>query len=413
MKTLPAPGRIDCSRCFKGCSSVQFDQTRRQDGDWRITANPLAWGNAKPEVVVLGFSKGPTQAGALTTAPHNEIAYKGGRGNVGKILAHIGLLSACGDGDLASAVSKAIADPSGRFHFGSLVRCTVERYEQESSTWKGSGGGMLDKFVATSFGQEVANNCTEEFLSQLPPSTKLVVMFGLGSRLNYVKEAFKLYQKARNGTWRWLNEVAYTDGAIVVVHVEHFASQGALIPQWTGKDQHERGQYGRMAQEAVRLALGSNQAPVAVNVIKVQPGKKQLSPVIPKKENIKMKSEKSETDVITIMNEFTNANYVETKNIDYVAGYKAPSGQVVYLVKTTSSLNRINVMVNPGFSPEMLRELEGVDTVSSEHKFHSNMSGFPKRINKGKTPTAYGWQVTLDSLQALPKFLKAFGQVRF
>lgn len=126
-----------------------------------------------------------------------------------------------------------------------------------------------------------------------------------------------------------------------------------------------------------------------------------------------MKSEKSEADVITLMNEFANANYVETKNIDYVAGYKAPSGQVVYLVKTTSTLNRINVMVNPGFSPEMLRKLEGVDAVSSEHKFHSNMSGFPKRINKGKTPTAYGWQVTLDSLQALPKFLKAFSQVRF
>ena len=266
MKNLPEPGRIDCSRCFKGCSTVHFDQTRRQEGDWRITANPLAWGNAKPEVVVLGFSKGPTQAGALTTAPHNEIAYKGGRGNVGKILAHVGLLSEDNDVDLASAVSKAIADPSGRFHFGSLVRCTVERYEQESSLWKGSGGGMLDKFVATPFGQEVANNCTDEFLSQLPSSTKLVVMFGLGSRLNYVKEAFKLYQKARNGSWRWLNEVAYTDGSIVVIHVEHFASQGALIPQWMGKDQHERGQYGRMAQEAVRLALGSNQASVAVNV---------------------------------------------------------------------------------------------------------------------------------------------------
>lgn len=201
MKTLPAPGRINCSRCFKGCAPVHFDQTRRQEGEWRITANPLAWGNAKPEVVVLGFSKGPTQAGALTTAPHNEIAYKGGRGNVGKILAHIGLLSEDRDGDLASAVSKAIADPSGRFHFGSLVRCTVERYDQENSTWKGSGGGMLDKFVATPFGQEIANNCTCEFLSQLPASTKLVVMFGLGSRLNYVKEAFKLYQKARKGSW--------------------------------------------------------------------------------------------------------------------------------------------------------------------------------------------------------------------
>jgi hypothetical protein len=70
-------------------------------------------------------------------------------------------------------------------------------------------------------------------------------------------------------------------------------------------------------------------------------------------------------------------------------------------------------MVNPKFPQEILRELDGVDAVSSEHMFHSNMSGFPKRINKGETPTAYGWQVTLGSLPALPKFLKAFGQVRF
>ena len=416
MSCLPDHGRVSCSLCYGDCSP-QFDVTKRTEGDWRITANPLSWGNTTPEVVVLGFSKGPTQAGALTTAPHDEIAYKGGRGNVGKIIVHIGLLPASQDGDLASEVSKAIADPSGRFHFGSLVRCTVERYEKKSSSWKGSGGGMLDKFVATPFGQEVANNCAEKFLSQLPASTKLVVMFGLGSKLNYVQEAFKLYQKACKGPWRWLNEVAYTNGSIVVVHVEHFASQGALIPQWMGKDQHERGQYGRMAQDAVRLAFKGNQAPIAGNAACVQPLVEQISRTRSKmdssKRKIKMKSDNSESDVLTLMNEFIDAGYTETKNIDKVAGYKGPSGEVIYLVKTTSSLNRITLIVNPNFPPEMLRGLDGADAVSSEHRFHSNMSGFPKRINKGETPTAYGWQVTLDSLQALPRFLKAFGQVHF
>ena len=126
-----------------------------------------------------------------------------------------------------------------------------------------------------------------------------------------------------------------------------------------------------------------------------------------------MKSDKNESDVLTLMSEFIDGGYAETKNIDKVAGYKAPSGDVIYLVKTTSSLNKITLMVNPKFPQEMLRALDGVDEVSSEHKFHSNMSGFPKRINKGETQTAYGWQVTLGSLQALPKFLKAFGQVRF
>jgi hypothetical protein len=64
---LPAHGRVDCVLCHRG-QTVSFDRTVTGDDDWRITANPLAWGNPNAEVVVLGFSKGPTQAGALAAA---------------------------------------------------------------------------------------------------------------------------------------------------------------------------------------------------------------------------------------------------------------------------------------------------------------------------------------------------------
>ncbi|MWP40334.1 hypothetical protein GQY15_22615 [Rhodobacter sphaeroides] len=220
-----------------------------------MTANPLAWGNSEPEIVVLGFSKGPTQAGALATTPHDQIAYKGSRTAVGKILAHVGVLDRPADGNLGRAVDKLIADPRGRFHFGSMVRCTVERYDDQRKAWLGSGGGMLDKFVATPFGQEVAGNCTMAFLAELPASTKLVIMFGLGTKMNYVREARKLIAGARPGIWRTVNDVAYTDGRVTIVHVEHFASQGALIPNWLGENKHHRSKLGTMAREAVRMAL--------------------------------------------------------------------------------------------------------------------------------------------------------------
>lgn len=254
MDKLPLHGRIDCTKCFSGCA-VDFDKTKITDTGWRITANPLAWGNPNCEIVVLGFSKGPTQSGALANSPHDEIAYKGSRLNVGKILSHIGVLPTFSEKDLGTTVSEAIANQSGRFHFGSLIRCTVERYEEKETSWKGSGGGMLDKFVATKFGQTVSRNCTDRFLVHLPARTKLIVMFGLGSKLNYVQESFKLYQAARGGTWSWLNDISYSDGQIVVVHVEHFASQGALIPQWLGKNNHERSRFGKMAQDAVQRAI--------------------------------------------------------------------------------------------------------------------------------------------------------------
>lgn len=254
MSCLPQHGRVNCRMCFQG-TPVVFDETKRTEADWRITANPLAWGSTSPEIVVLGFSKGPTQAGALASSPHDKIAYKGSRGNVGKILAHIGLLPAVPNDHYTQVVDELIADKAGRFHFGSLVRCTVERFDKKGGSWKGSGGGMLDKFVALPFGREVATRCATNFLGSLPSTTKLVVMFGLGSNLNYVNAAMGIYMQARPASWHKLNDVSYTDGAITVVHVEHFASQGALIPDWLGIANRPRAQLGRQAQESVRAAL--------------------------------------------------------------------------------------------------------------------------------------------------------------
>lgn len=254
MSGLPKHGRIGCQVCFSGCST-QFDVTKQEKEGWRITSNPLSWGSVEPEVVVLGFSKGPTQAGALANRPHDEIAYKGSRLNVGKILAHVGLIPQVSDDQLKQTVDQLIADDTGKFHFGSLIRCTVERFDQKTEKWKGSGGGMLDQFVATDFGKTVAANCATAFLASLPASTKVVVMFGLGTKQNYEREGFKLFERVRPGSWHWINEVAYSDSTITVVHVEHFASQGALIPNWLGKNVHDRSKLGLMAGSAVRDAL--------------------------------------------------------------------------------------------------------------------------------------------------------------
>ena len=255
---FPSHGRIECTRCYPGVERVTFDSTRRTQGNWRITANPMAWGSQEPEIVVLGFSKGPTQSGALATARHDDVAYKGSRQNVGKILQHVGLLSVRPNESLSDAVSRVIADRSGRFHFGSLIRCTVEREEKDE--WKGSGGGMLDKFVATQFGVEIAKNCMARFLTTLPRKTKLIVMFGMGSNLNYVDESFKLFRSVLGGKWERASRVAYTDANVTVVHVEHFASQGNLIPRWLGLGAHCRSELGAEAIEAVKKALNGRLA---------------------------------------------------------------------------------------------------------------------------------------------------------
>jgi hypothetical protein len=124
---------------------------------------------------------------------------------------------------------------------------------------------MLDKFVATPFGREVAGNCASRFLGNLPTDTKLVVLFGLGKKKNYIAQARKVIQQGRPGReWRTINEVAYTDGLVTFVHVEHFASQGRLIPDWCGEPDPKKGnkisarsQLSQLAHEAAQVALRS------------------------------------------------------------------------------------------------------------------------------------------------------------
>lgn len=199
--TLPCSGRIDCALCHS--NPVVFDDTREADetGEWRLIANPLAWGNERPEVLVLGFSKGPSQAGELGRLPHDEIPYRKGRLNVGKILTHVGLLPTARTGEMKQMVDRAIADPHGRFGWGSLIRCTVERFDAERRAWVGSGG-MIDQFMATRFGKQISSNCAARFLGGLPRETKLIIMFGLGARMGYVATARRAIESGRPGAWR-------------------------------------------------------------------------------------------------------------------------------------------------------------------------------------------------------------------
>lgn len=272
---------------------------------------------------------------------------------------------------------------------------------------------MLDRFVQTTFGQMVAKNCSERFLAHLPAETRLVVMFGLGSKLNYVRETHKIFTVARGGHWTWLNEVAYTDGKIVVVHVEHFAARGALLPHWLGQDGHERSRYGRMAQGAVQssgVRLARIPTPVSTTITELVPMTPQVLPMVAERKPSATAACRTEDRYTEILETVERAGYNMTKNINKVAAFKSPTGQTLYIVKT-SRLNGISVVVHPTLNPERLRQLDGVHTVSNDHRFHSNLTEFPKRINLGKTETSYGWQIRFETLEELSRFLLVFRKV--
>lgn len=109
--------------------------------------------------------------------------------------------------------------------------------------------------------------------------------------------------------------------------------------------------------------------------------------------------------IATIRAAVLAAGYKLGKETKKLSAFESPNGQVLYLDKLHSNLNDIRLLVHPRHERETLARMDDEAAISAEHRFHSNMSGFPKRINRGKTPTSYGWQVRIETSKALSRFL--------
>lgn len=248
---LPQHGRIACSTCFGGDATWGVTSLER-DG-WRLTNNPMAWGGQKPRVLVLGFSKGGNQNDDILNRPHDDVAFRGGRREVTRILSTLGLVPEW------RTVDELIADKHSEIAFGSLVRCSVSKLDRRSGTWVMSGRDIMGSCLKDGAVGEVVSNCVAQFLAVTPPSLKLVVMFG--NDANYVEGCFRAIAKHRPGLER-INAVAYSDEALTFVHTIHFKAQGSFVPNWA---EGEPGRSSRpetdqplkrlMALEAVRPIL--------------------------------------------------------------------------------------------------------------------------------------------------------------
>lgn len=124
---FPEHGRISCRACF----AIEEGEIMSPAPKWKIVNDPCAWGSATPTYLVLGFSKGFTQAGAFKTKPFDQVAFAGMRPRLTSALRAVGVISEEED------VDAMIADAASRVAFGSLVRCSVSRVDEKSSRLKG------------------------------------------------------------------------------------------------------------------------------------------------------------------------------------------------------------------------------------------------------------------------------------
>jgi hypothetical protein len=234
---LPPHGRIPCDICFAQGKTVK----KTPDG-WRLENNPCGWGSRNPRVLVLGFSKGTNQTARIADLPHDGdafqgIAFKGMRHNVTTILHKLGVLGPkeCVDGRI-NADERELA-------FGSLIRCSIAKYDPDTRRFLKSGD-IIKTLANGGCKADFAANCARQFLAAFPPRLRLVVM--LSNDDDYVDACREMMRRIHPGL-RTVNGMAYAVRQVLFIHVVHpSGASGRHIRDWldgkSGKQAEKREQ---------------------------------------------------------------------------------------------------------------------------------------------------------------------------
>lgn len=240
---LPSHGPIACRRCLPG-TGAQWEFHNSDGSRWCLENSPAAFGATSPGVLVLGFSKGVNQSKAGLA--FDDIAFAGMRKQLAAILQSLRLL--------ARPIDECIRAGEQRLGFGSLIRCSVAQWDPQKEKYSKSGNAILQKFAKGDVTAQVAKNCVDQFLRELPARTKLVVL--LGNEARYIEFCKGQVERAR-GEARAVNAVSYDSVGVRFVHVIHAKAQGALIPDWlAGRNSQQEKR--RLAVEAVGAQLAAH-----------------------------------------------------------------------------------------------------------------------------------------------------------
>jgi len=223
MTMFPKHGKIDCRVCFDNDSNLTSPHC-----DWKMVNDPGAWGGSEnPEFLVLGFSKGATQANFYNNGSFEDVAFKGMRPRLTEALRTVGVLS-----DIETVDDK-IQKPKSNISFGSLIRCSVSRRDPKASIQKKEEVySCTGPLIKKSFSEipDVINRCTDKYLSNLPESIKVV--FLLGNDNGYVKKCRELLKNKFYSDYKEMNSMAVFANKRVWVHLAHPSGMNGHFNNW-------------------------------------------------------------------------------------------------------------------------------------------------------------------------------------
>lgn len=235
---FPSHGRIACRRCFDGQGDTQTI------GRWQMVNDPGAWGSSTPKVLVLGFSKGFTQASAYRSGRFEDIPFKDMRARLSEELRLLGVLGA------TETVDGRMLASEHEIAFGSLVRCSVSRMNDN---------GRLEctgQVMPKAFSEEISSHlqrCAETFLTRLPETLRLVLL--LGTTDSYIKGCRGVIRSLYGSRFSDINAVSYRTDHVVWTHISHPSGLNGHHPAWMAGDASSKpGRKRNLAIDAIHLS---------------------------------------------------------------------------------------------------------------------------------------------------------------
>ena len=231
-----------------------MDRSQHLDeGKYLIVNDPGYWGAADPRVLVLGMSKGQTQANAIVTAYHDgtfdQVAYQGFRSRLLRVIQEMGLMS----GD--KSIDRHLQADETEWGFASVLRCSLTAHDK-NGTYSAKSSAVIQgmKTAARPF----IISCIDEHLRPLSRRTKLVIL--LGNDNNYftaiestMAEIFSDYAKHPK-----LGPVVFRAGSRFYVHVAHPSrGNGWFEPFFSQPSNLQQGQKREEARQGISGALGN------------------------------------------------------------------------------------------------------------------------------------------------------------
>jgi hypothetical protein len=189
---LPKHGKIDCSVCFPELVGDVFEP----NNEWKMINDPGAWGgNDEPDYLVLGFSKGFTQAGMCNDNKFEDIA------------------------------------------FGSLIRCSVSRKDcKKSAAFNERAYSCTGPLITKSFDEipEIISNYTRLFLTGLSETIKAVIF--LSNSDKYVCGVQHIIENLYPRSFNRINPMCVEAQGKKWVHIAHASGSNGHFIKWLKSD---------------------------------------------------------------------------------------------------------------------------------------------------------------------------------